>query len=159
MTDFTDYVECALDPVGAADRIRALIAERDRYRAVLEAAGYGDLDGIGSASLDHCWALGAEVARRSMVVIIERDRVRRLYHAEAETAHAEMDRADRAEAEVERLRAALQDIANSDDIETHLIRSGTSGWRVPPSRRRTSHDRSRPRRAGGLDRCHLAQGG
>jgi hypothetical protein len=112
MTDFTDYVECALDPVGAADRIRALIAERDRYRAVLEAAGYGDLDGIGSASLDHCWALGAEVARRSMVVIIERDRVRRLYHAEAETAHAEMDRADRAEAEVERLRDALSDLVS-----------------------------------------------
>lgn len=61
MNDFTDYVECALDPVGAADRIRALIAERD-----------------------------AAV---------------RLYNAEAETAHAEMDRAEKAEAEVARLLA------------------------------------------------------
>lgn len=41
-------------------------------------------------------------------LVRERDEALRLYHAEAETAHAEMDRADRAEAEVERLRDALR---------------------------------------------------
>lgn len=53
-------------------------------------------------------------------LIRKRDEALRLYHAEAETAHAEMDRADRAEAEVERLRGLLREARLRLDVHGDL---------------------------------------
>ena len=46
-------------------------AQRDAYRAVLEAAGYRDLDGIGNSSLEHCKYLGALARKLTNDVITE----------------------------------------------------------------------------------------
>ena len=55
----------------AADRIEALTAERDAFRAVLESAGYNDIDGINT--VEHGHALGQEVASLTIQAIAERD--------------------------------------------------------------------------------------
>lgn len=57
----------------AREAVPALSAERDAFRAVLEGAEYGWIDGIAKKSPEQSYALGVEVKERTLGIIAERD--------------------------------------------------------------------------------------
>ena len=73
-----DYIMADMhDGDEVIDLLRALLAERDAYRAVLSGAGYSDIDGIGKNTIEQSRVLGVEVAKRIIAVIAERNELRK----------------------------------------------------------------------------------
>ena len=83
----------------ARAEVKALRAERDSFRAVLEGAGYGDIDGIAKNTVEQSRLLGETVMHLTL---------------------AQITRAKAAEAEVARLREALQTMVDSYEASSEL---------------------------------------